>query len=87
VEAIDGAPPASHPAAYAFCGDSPNDEPMFGAFSQTFAVANVVRFLAEMRHHPAWVSRQEGGAGFAEVVDALLQARRTAGTRQEGPHT
>ena len=72
---VDGAKLDDHRDAYAFCGDSPNDEPMFAAFKNSFGVANVQNFLSEMKNPPRWITRQNGGAGFAEVVDAILAAR------------
>ena len=57
----------------AFCGDSPNDEPMFGFFRKTsFGVANLQRFLDLLDHAPAFIASKEGGAGFCEIVNALL---------------
>ena len=35
--------------AFAFCGDSPNDEPMFAFFKHSFGVANVRGFLPQMQ--------------------------------------
>jgi HAD superfamily hydrolase (TIGR01484 family) len=58
-----------------FAGDSPNDEPMFAYFPNAVGVANVRRFLPVMRHQPRWVTAAEGGAGFAELAAALLDAR------------
>jgi hydroxymethylpyrimidine pyrophosphatase-like HAD family hydrolase len=58
-----------------FVGDSPNDEPMFTYFPNAVGVANVRRFLPGLRNPPRWVTRAEGGAGFAELADALLEAR------------
>jgi len=55
-----------------FAGDSPNDEPMFAFFPHGVGVANVRRFADGMAHPPAWVTRQEGGYGFAELVAVLL---------------
>jgi hydroxymethylpyrimidine pyrophosphatase-like HAD family hydrolase len=63
---------ASHTVAY--CGDSPNDAPMFGAFDLSIGVANVEPFLATIEHPPAYITQGEGGAGFAEFVDLLLNA-------------
>ena len=61
--------------SYAFFGDSANDEPMFGFFPLSFGVANVERFLDRMTAQPAWITPSSGGAGFAEGVQALLEAR------------
>ncbi len=58
-----------------FCGDSPNDEPMFAFFPHACAVANVARFAGRMRHLPEYVASREGGEGFAEVVDEVLRRR------------
>jgi hypothetical protein len=59
----------------AFSGDSPNDEPMFHAFKNSVGVANVVDFLDDMNHHPAWIAGAKGGKGFAEIAAALISAR------------
>jgi HAD superfamily hydrolase (TIGR01484 family) len=58
-----------------FVGDSPNDEPMFSYFLNAVGVANVRRFLSSLRNPPRWVTRAEGGVGFAELAEALLEAR------------
>ena len=57
---------------FLFCGDSPNDEPMFRYFPCAVGVSNIRRFAEQMRHLPPYVTRREGGAGFAEMVDLLL---------------
>lgn len=58
-----------------FIGDSPNDAPMFAHFSHTVGVANVRDFAGSLTAEPAWVSNARGGAGFAELAAALLEAR------------
>jgi HAD superfamily hydrolase (TIGR01484 family) len=55
-----------------FCGDSPNDSPMFAYFPHAVGVANIRRFLDRVASPPAWVTEHEGGEGFAEMVEALL---------------
>jgi hypothetical protein len=35
-------------------------------------VANVLQFKGMLDHSPAWVTKREGGYGFAEMVDVLL---------------
>jgi HAD superfamily hydrolase (TIGR01484 family) len=57
-----------------FAGDSPNDAPMFAYFPQSVGVANVSRFADRMTALPAWITRAEGGFGFAEMVGRLLEA-------------
>jgi HAD superfamily hydrolase (TIGR01484 family) len=59
-----------------FCGDSPNDSPMFDFFPFSVGVANVRDFTAQMDALPTWVTRSEGGFGFAEMVKVLLDRNR-----------
>ena len=61
--------------AFVFCGDSPNDEPMFEFFPLSFGMANVTEFLPLMNHPPKFVTKAPCGAGFCEVVDLILQSR------------
>jgi len=56
----------------AFMGDSPNDEPMFEFFENSFAVANVQKFVKSMKHLPRFRSEASGGDGFSEIVDRIL---------------
>jgi HAD superfamily hydrolase (TIGR01484 family) len=58
-----------------YAGDSPNDAPMFAFFPNAVGVANVVPYKAIMSHLPRYVTRAEGGDGFAELAQALLEAR------------
>jgi len=60
---------------WAFVGDSTNDQLMFAAFPQSVGVANVRRFAAQLTHLPRYIAQGERGAGFAEVVKAVLSAR------------
>jgi HAD superfamily hydrolase (TIGR01484 family) len=55
-----------------YIGDSPNDVPMFSYFPHSVGVANVLQFKGMMGHSPAWVTKREGGYGFAEMADVLL---------------
>jgi HAD superfamily hydrolase (TIGR01484 family) len=60
---------------YLFCGDSPNDEPMFRFFPLSAGVKNVLRFTEHMKHLPAFVADREGSEGFAEIVETVLRLR------------
>jgi HAD superfamily hydrolase (TIGR01484 family) len=60
---------------WVYVGDSTNDQEMFGHFPFSIGVANLMRFAAELTVWPAYLTRGERGAGFAEVADALLGAR------------
>jgi HAD superfamily hydrolase (TIGR01484 family) len=64
-------------ADYAYFGDSANDEPMFAKFPLSVGVANVRHFLDRMDAWPRFVTRGNGGYGFAEAVDHLLSRRQT----------
>ena len=55
-----------------FCGDSPNDEPMFGYLPVTFAVANILDFKDILVNKPAYVSQSRFGDGFVEIAAKLL---------------
>jgi hypothetical protein len=60
---------------FVFCGDSPNDAPMFGYFPYACGVANVADFAGRMTATPAYVAPSRGGAGFVEIADRILAAR------------
>jgi hypothetical protein len=60
---------------FLFCGDSPNDEPMFEYFPTTVGVKNVLNFADRMKFLPSFVASREGGEGFAEIVETILQGR------------
>jgi HAD superfamily hydrolase (TIGR01484 family) len=61
-----------------FCGDSPNDAPMFGFFPYACGVANVRDFEGAMDATPAFVASKRGGAGFVEIAERILAARAGA---------
>ena len=61
--------------AYVFSGDSPNDQPMFGFFPHGVGVANVLAMAELMTDLPAWITPSPGSYGFAELAEALLEAR------------
>ncbi len=61
----------------AYCGDSPNDAPMFERFPLGVGVANIRPLAHLMTHLPAYVTEAEGGLGFAEFAEAILRARMT----------
>ena len=54
-----------------FVGDSPNDEPMFDYFPHAIGVANVLDCADRLVSKPAWITREKGGFGFAQIA-ALL---------------
>jgi HAD superfamily hydrolase (TIGR01484 family) len=60
-----------------YIGDSPNDEPLFAALPVTAAVANIRRFLPELRNPPVFLADGESAAGFLETVNIILDKRRS----------
>lgn len=61
---------------WAYVGDSTNDQLMFEAFENSVGVANIARFLPELKHLPCYVCASERGAGFAEFAAVLSFAER-----------
>jgi HAD superfamily hydrolase (TIGR01484 family) len=70
---------------FLFCGDSPNDEPMFQFFSFSVGVKNMLRFAHRMQHLPTFVADREGGEGFEEIVDTILSLRLKTPCSQYNP--
>ncbi|WP_298819646.1 HAD-IIB family hydrolase [uncultured Roseibium sp.] len=64
-----------------FCGDSPNDAPMFGYFPNACGVANVLDFKGRIEAEPGWIASERGGAGFAELADVLIAAKKISDRR------
>jgi HAD superfamily hydrolase (TIGR01484 family) len=60
---------------FAFVGDSGNDRSCFAAFACSIGVANVARSVPSLSVPPSYVTASERGAGFVEVIDALVAAR------------
>ena len=57
-----------------FCGDSPNDSPMFEFFHNSVGVANVLDYTDELEHQPTWLTDKRASAGFVELADAIMEA-------------
>ena len=70
-------------ARWVYVGDSTNDQVMFERFPASVGVANLMRFAAELAHWPTWITSGERGEGFAELAQALLQARAPERTPQD----
>ena len=65
------------PAQWVYVGDSTNDQVMFERMPLSVGVANLARFLPQLRFLPSHVTTGERGQGFAELAQALLSARGT----------
>lgn len=59
----------------AFIGDSPNDEPMWGYFPNSVAVANILDFKDQVKNWPEYVTRKSGGEGFVEFAKILIKTK------------
>jgi len=66
------------PAQWLYVGDSSNDEAMFALLPLSVAVANIERFVTQMKVLPAYVTPSPRGRGFAEVADRVLAAQALA---------
>lgn len=53
-----------------FCGDSPNDEPMFAFFENSVGVANVKNF--SLQQPPKYICSHNSADGFVELARYLL---------------
>jgi HAD superfamily hydrolase (TIGR01484 family) len=57
-----------------FCGDSPNDAPMFGFFENSVGVANVLDYADTLEKQPRWITNNRTATGFVELADVILNA-------------
>jgi HAD superfamily hydrolase (TIGR01484 family) len=60
---------------FLFCGDSPNDEPMFRYFPYAAGVRNLLRFSDRMECVPGFIADHDGGQGFAQIAGTILALR------------
>lgn len=60
---------------FVFCGDSPNDSPMFGFFPHSCGVGNVRDTAERMPATPAYVATGRGADGFVEIGEWILSHR------------
>jgi HAD superfamily hydrolase (TIGR01484 family) len=60
---------------WVYVGDSTNDQLMFEAFENSIGVANVARFLSELKSLPRYITPGARGLGFSQVAEALLCVR------------
>ena len=60
---------------FVFCGDSPNDAPMFGYFPHACGVANVKGHEGMMDHLPTYVASAKGALGFVEIGEKIISGR------------
>lgn len=60
----------------AFSGDSPNDEPMFAFFKNSFGVANIKAFKAQLKNLPTYITDAESAQGFTQLADRLISLKQ-----------
>ena len=65
---------------WVYVGDSTNDQLMFAHFPHSIGVANIRRFESQLSHRPRYISPGERGAGFAQVVQHLLNPKNQLGS-------
>jgi len=70
--ALDGKARGVDAGAVVFCGDSPNDEPLFQFFPHSIGVANIHKFLDRLTYRPTYTTKSPSGSGFQEVAAHLL---------------
>jgi HAD superfamily hydrolase (TIGR01484 family) len=56
-----------------FIGDSPNDEPLFEFFPHSVGVANIRKFLPQLKSPPQYITSKNGGQGFVQLAHHLLK--------------
>jgi HAD superfamily hydrolase (TIGR01484 family) len=59
-----------------FCGDSPNDQPMFELFPLSCAVANISSMIDYIHTLPTFITQERGGEGFVEIAEALIASQK-----------
>jgi hypothetical protein len=62
---------------WVYVGDSTNDQVMFEHFPFSVGVANIARFVPQLRFKPRFITQAPRGAGFTELVQRILQPTPT----------
>jgi HAD superfamily hydrolase (TIGR01484 family) len=65
-----------------YIGDSPNDEPMFASFPCSVGVANLKKYLPQLKNPPTWITQKESGEGFAEMAKKLTQFQKQSSSKK-----
>ncbi len=75
-----GISPDALTKAVLFCGDSPNDEPMFSYFPLSCGMANIKSVLYLIEKKPGYITEKPFGFGFAEVAEIILESGKKIGS-------
>lgn len=65
------------PEEILFCGDSPNDEPLFQLFPHAVGMKNLQPYLKTLSHPPRFLAEKEEGDGFLAVIEKWLNRSQT----------
>jgi HAD superfamily hydrolase (TIGR01484 family) len=84
VQSLFGRDLAAEQQRWVYVGDSTNDQALFARLALSVGVANLLTFAAQLSTWPRYLAQAERGAGFAEVVSAVLAARAMADSRPPG---
>ena len=69
-------------AHWACIGDSGNDQALFQNFQHSVGVANIQAHAHRLHVFPRYMTQASHGSGFAEMANALINARRTESTQR-----
>jgi len=72
LSSVRGIEPSMQKEAVLYCGDSPNDAPMFDCFPLSCGVANIKPLIHLVDPPPAFVTEASYGDGFVEIARILL---------------
>ena len=61
---------------WVYIGDSTNDQLMFQHMPRSVGVANIERFVPQLKHLPRYVTTAERGDGFVQLADQLLGTQK-----------
>ena len=59
-----------------YIGDSTNDQLMFEHMPHSVGVANIERFVPQLKHLPRYVTQAERGDGFVQLAEHLLSQQK-----------
>jgi 1,2-diacylglycerol 3-alpha-glucosyltransferase len=76
LQTVRGIDPVRQKEVVFYCGDSPNDAPMFGSFPLSCGVANIKHLIHLVDPPPAFVTESSHGDGFTEIAQTLLRVKR-----------
>jgi len=59
-----------------YIGDSTNDQLMFQNMPLSVGVANIERFVPQLKHLPRYVTQAERGDGFVQLAEHILASQK-----------